>query len=88
MTRSYRELKLDTIIGQITTEAQQKAAEAAFEVDAHDQVLSPTSIRLNRRTLTYFDTLASNMSVSRNSIIQAVLEHLVSQAEPSPRASE
>ena len=55
----------------------QQAAIAASKVEDPDAVDGPTSIRMNRLTLTFYDTLASELGVSRNAILKMILEHLV-----------
>jgi hypothetical protein len=61
----------------------QKAAACAAAVDGYDVVEKPTSVRLTRRTMNFYDVLADELGVSRNAVIQMVLDHLVTTAKPA-----
>lgn len=44
-------------------------------------------VRLNRRTLAFYDKLSAELGVSRNAVRQMVLEHLVNTAVPAKAPS-
>ncbi len=75
-----REIRLDALLNAATTAAIRKAAACAAAVDGYDSVEQPTSMRLTRRTLTFYDALAAELGVSRTTVIQMVLDHLVNTA--------
>jgi hypothetical protein len=80
--RSIREVRLDAVLNSLTTAALKKAAAVACDVDGFDAVEKPTSLRLTRRTLAFYEALASQLGISRNSIITMVLDHLMNTATP------
>lgn len=82
MSHSVREVSLDSVLNALTKAAMKKAVSSAAKVDGFDAVDKPTSIRLTRGTLAFYDTLATEMGVSRNSVLQMVLEHMVITAMP------
>lgn len=83
LVRGIRTIRLDDALNALTATAMQRAAAAASKVEDPDAVDGPTSIRMNRLTLTFYDTLASELGVSRNAILKMLLEHLV-QSTASP----
>lgn len=85
MVRSVREVRLDAVLNALTTAAMQKAAVAVETIDGWDAVDKPTSVRLNRRTLAFYDELSAELGVSRSAILQTVLEHLVNTVVPQTR---
>lgn len=71
------EIRLDAVLNTLTTTAMKNAAIAVEMIDGGGAVSKPTSVRLTRRTLVFYDKLATDLGVSRNAVLQMVLEHLV-----------
>lgn len=61
LVRGIRTIRLDDALNALTATALQRAAAAASKVEDPDAVDGPTSIRMNRLTLTFYDTLASEL---------------------------
>lgn len=78
--RSLLEANIDEVLAGATSYAMQKAAKSCMAVHRGDPAVVPTSIRLNPRTLAFYDNLANELGTSRNAVIHMLLEHLVNTA--------
>lgn len=78
--RSLAEIRLDDLLTLACSNAMSKAAQTAFAIDGFDEKSSPTSLRLSKRTLTFFDVLAQELKISRNSAIELVLDQVVASS--------
>jgi len=66
------------LLNSLTANAIAKAHAVAFEVDGFDEVTRPTTVRLTRGTLTFYDALAKELGISRNALVEMVLGQLMS----------
>ncbi len=67
---------LDALLSSIQSAALTKAA-SAFHASKDYSPANPTSIRLDHATLAFYDTLADKLGMSRNAVIQALLQQWV-----------
>lgn len=81
--RTIRDVRIESLMASITSAAIDKAVKAAAQIDGADQSASPTSIRLKRGTLVFFDSLATHLGASRNAVISMLLEHIANTGAAS-----
>ena len=67
---------LEALLSSIQSTALTEAANA-FHASEDYSPANPTSIRLDRATLAFYDALADKLGMSRNAVIQALLQQWV-----------
>ena len=75
--KSLLEIPLEEVIQTATGTALRRAANAASEIVDHDEVDGPTSLRLTKRVIAFYDALAAELGISRNAAIHMVLEQMI-----------
>lgn len=78
--RSLSEVRLDALIQAATARALERAAIEAAAVDGFDAIDGPTSLRLTRRVVVFYEAFANELGISRNAAINLVLEQMVNTA--------
>ena len=67
---------LDALLFSIQSTALTEAANA-FHASEDYAPANPTSIRLDHATLAFYDTLAGKLGMSRNAVLQSLLQQWV-----------
>lgn len=78
---------LDALLSSMQSTALTKAA-SAFHASEDYSPANPTSIRLDHATLAFYDALADKLGMSRNAVIQALLQQWVVVAAGQKQVGE
>ena len=80
--KSLIETPLEEVLQKATGRALRFAADAASDVADGDEVDGPTSLRLTKRVVAFYDAFATELGISRNAAIHLVLEQMINTVEP------
>lgn len=70
------EIRIENLLSDLTNNAINEAVKAFQETDGWDAPLPPTSLRMHKGSMAFYDALSLNLGISRNSLICNLLDHL------------